>query len=160
MATRRDFLKGTAAATGITFCSCGSGRGPCAAARRATPAGDGQWQAGQDHRCALALPLPRGSQPDGRRGSRGDAADQGCRRSTLLSSKSGSKVWTPWPSTWRCSPSIRSGTARTATQPPRSSRCRTRSWPSCALRGPTASPPSPRSRCSIRTWRCSSSRRA
>ncbi len=23
MATRRDFLKGTAAATGITFCSCG-----------------------------------------------------------------------------------------------------------------------------------------
>ena len=58
------------------------------------------------------------------------------RRSISLPSRSGSREWTPWRSTWRCCRSIRSGIARIAISPPRSSRCRTRSSPNCAPRSP------------------------
>ena len=48
MNTRRDFLKGAGAATGIVFCSCGL-LDAASAGRRTTPASDGQRQASQDH---------------------------------------------------------------------------------------------------------------
>ena len=51
-------------------------------------------------------------------------------------SKSASRAWTEWRSTWRCCRSIHSGTARTATPRRTSSRSRTRSWPNCARRKP------------------------
>ena len=56
-------------------------------------------------------------------GARVIAAGQRRRRSSSSSSRSVSRRWTPRRSTWRCSRSIRSGIARTATPRPRSSRC-------------------------------------
>ena len=159
MWTRRSFIKGAGAA-GVVFCSCGMldaarAQSPAGVA----PAGDGQGQARQDHRRACALPVPRGDRAAGRRrtqrhsvGRQGDAAS----RSSW--SRSASRRWTRWASTWRCCRSTRSGIAGTATSPPRSCASTTRSWPSCARRSPTASPPSPRSACSSPTLRCSSSR--
>ena len=64
-------------------------------------------------------------------------------------STSGSRRWTRRASTWRCCRSTRSGIARIATWPPRSSGCRTKSSRNSARRNPTASPLSPR-------WRCNS----
>ena len=78
MTTRRDFLKGTVAATGIAFCSCAMLDAARAAGRRATIAGKRERQTGQDHRRARALPFPRGGKADGGRQCRLQVAGQRC----------------------------------------------------------------------------------
>ena len=75
MTTRRNFLKGgTAAATGIVFCSCGLLEQRACARLVTHPARRRQRQEGQDHRRACPLPLPRGRRVAGRRRRRGAAA--------------------------------------------------------------------------------------
>jgi hypothetical protein len=55
--------------------------------------------------------------------------------------------WMRWQSTWKCSPSMGSGSARTATRRPQSSSCRMTSLHSCARCNRNASLP-------LRRWRC------
>ena len=86
MTTRRDFIRGAGAmaggvAAGMAFCSCAM----LDAARAqqpggaGAPAGDRRGQAGQDHRRAFALPVPRGRRPAGRGRRRRRAAGPGRR---------------------------------------------------------------------------------
>ena len=155
MNTRRDFLKGAGAATGIVFCSCvpdtacaqevGRQRLPVTVNGKRIKTIDVHAHCHFREAVALmgdeatrVLPQVRGAQEhfivieERLKGMDAQAIDM-----EVLSINP---------------------IAGTATPPPRSSRSKTKNWPSCALRVRTASPPLPRSPCNIRTWRCSSSR--
>src|SRR5262245_7597904 len=158
MNTRRDFLKGAGAATGIVFCSCGlrdAARAQQGGGQRLPVMVNGKRVKTIDvhahchFREAVALMGDEASQV--LRQTRG-AQDNFIVIEERLKGMDAQAI------DMRSSPSIHSGIARTATPPPRSSRSKTKSWPNCALRVPTASPPSPRSPCNIQTWRCSNSR--
>ena len=158
MNTRRDFLKGAGAATGIVFCSCGLQ--------------DAAWaQQGDGQRLPVMVNGKRIKTIDvhahcrfreavalmGDEASRVSSQTRGAQENFIVIEER-LKGMDAQAIDMEVPPSIHSGIARTATPPPKSSRSQTKNWPSCALRVRTASPPSPRSPCNIPTWRCSNSR--
>jgi aminocarboxymuconate-semialdehyde decarboxylase len=158
MNTRRDFLKGAGAATGIVFCSCGLR--------------DAAWaQQGGGQRLPVMVNGKRVKTIDvhahchfreavalmGDEASRVLSQTRGAQENFIVIEErlKGMDAQAIDMEVLSINPFWYRKDRDTAAQIVRS---KTKNWPNCALRVRTASPPSPRSPCNIRTWRCSNSR--